>query len=74
MFRFAFRLSLALAATAAALAAALASGPADAAYPGPNGRIVFQQGGSDRDYNDIRIVIGCPTVKASGTEKVALIK
>lgn len=33
-----------------------------------------EQGGSDKDYNDIRIVIGCPTVKASGTEKVALIK
>ncbi|MGE3872147.1 MAG: TadE/TadG family type IV pilus assembly protein [Parvibaculaceae bacterium] len=33
-----------------------------------------EQGGSDKDYNDIRIVIGCPTVKASGAEKVALIK
>jgi Flp pilus assembly protein TadG len=33
-----------------------------------------EQGGSDRDYNDIRIVLGCPTVKASGKELVALIR
>lgn len=33
-----------------------------------------EQGGSDRDYNDIRIVIECPTVKASGIEQVRLIK
>ncbi|MGE4251739.1 MAG: TadE/TadG family type IV pilus assembly protein [Parvibaculaceae bacterium] len=33
-----------------------------------------EQGGSDRDYNDIRIVLECPTVKASGKELVALIK
>jgi Flp pilus assembly protein TadG len=33
-----------------------------------------EKGGSDRDYNDIRIVMECPTVKAGGTEKVALIK
>jgi len=33
-----------------------------------------EQGGSDRDYNDIRIVIACPKVKSSGTNSVRLIK
>jgi len=33
-----------------------------------------EQGGSDKDYNDIRIVLGCPTIKASGKNSVVLIK
>lgn len=33
-----------------------------------------EQGGSDKDYNDIRIVIECPTVKSSGVNSVRLIK
>ncbi|WP_119389904.1 TadE/TadG family type IV pilus assembly protein [Taklimakanibacter lacteus] len=33
-----------------------------------------EKGGSDRDYNDIRIVLECPTVKASGQNSVRLIK
>jgi Flp pilus assembly protein TadG len=33
-----------------------------------------EQGGSDREYNDIRIIMECPSVKANGAEKVALIK
>lgn len=31
-------------------------------------------GGSDRDYNDIRIIIECPTVATTGNETVWLIK
>ncbi len=31
-------------------------------------------GGSDRDYNDIRIIIECPTVATTGNENVWLIK
>ncbi|MFZ5676506.1 MAG: TadE/TadG family type IV pilus assembly protein [Pseudomonadota bacterium] len=31
-------------------------------------------GGSDRDYNDIRIIIECPTVATTGAENVWLIK
>ena len=33
-----------------------------------------EQGGSDKDYNDIRIVIACPKVKSSGANSVRLIK
>jgi hypothetical protein len=33
-----------------------------------------EQGGSDRDYNDIRIIIECPSITASGNERVTLIK
>lgn len=31
-------------------------------------------GGSDRDYNDIRIIIECPTVESTGNDNVWLIK
>lgn len=33
-----------------------------------------ESGGSDRDYNDIRIIIECPTVATTGNENVWLIK
>jgi hypothetical protein len=33
-----------------------------------------EQGGSDRDYNDIRIVIECPSVTVEGSEQVVLLE
>jgi hypothetical protein len=33
-----------------------------------------EQGGSDRDYNDIRIVIECPEMTVVGGEQVTLIE